>query len=274
MRESRVTGRWALNALLIAGAAAMLFPFAWTVITSITGDSTLNARTPSLIPAHPTLGSYRQLFNDMDVVRLLGNSAGLAVASTALQVGTSAMAAYAFARLDFRGKSALFVVYLGTLMIPFQVLVVPLFIEMKTLKLINTYPALLAPTIASAFGVFLIRQAIQTLPRDLDEAALIDGAGHVRIFAQIVLPNVRPALATLAIFSFLASWNSFLWPLVIVRSPKLMTLPLGLSILQGEHATAWNVVMAGSVVTIVPIVALYLFSQRHVIQSVAQSGLK
>ena len=164
--------------------------------------------------------------------------------------------------------------YLGTLMIPFQVLVVPLFIEMKTLKLMDTYAALLAPTIGSAFGVFLLRQAIQTVPRELDEAALIDGAGQFRVFAQIVLPNVKPALATLAVFSFLASWNSFLWPLVIIRSPELMTLPLALSTLQGEHTTQWNLVMAGSVITILPIVVLYLFAQRFVIQSVAQSGLK
>jgi multiple sugar transport system permease protein len=159
-------------------------------------------------------------------------------------------------------------------MVPLQVLVVPLFIEMKTFNLQDTYFALLAPTIASAFGVFLLRQAVTAVPMELDEAATIDGAGHLRIFTTIVLPLIRPALATVAVFAFMGSWNSFLWPLVVIRSPEFMTLPLGLSTLQGQFTTQWDVVMAGSVVSIVPIAIVYLLAQRHIIAGVAHTGIK
>jgi multiple sugar transport system permease protein len=184
------------------------------------------------------------------------------------------MAAYAFARLEFRGKNVIFVGYLATLMVPQQVLVVPLFIEVRQLDLVDTYAALLVPTIASGFGVFLLRQSIAVLPRELDEAAFIDGAGHIRIFVQIVLPLIRPALATYGLFAFMSSWNSFLWPLVIIRSPEFMTLPLGLASLNGEHGTQWNAIMAGSVVSVVPMLLLYVVAQKHIVQSVAQAGLK
>jgi multiple sugar transport system permease protein len=210
----------------------------------------------------------------MPMWRIVANSLVIAVASTVLQLITGSMAAYGFARLDFRGKNVAFGLYLATLMVPMQVLVVPLFIEMKTFNLQDTYFALLAPSLASAFGVFLLKQAVQSVPRELDEAATIDGASHLRIFTTIVLPLVRPALATVAVFAFMSSWNSFLWPLVVIRSPELMTLPLGLSTLQGQFTTQWDVVMAGSVVSIVPIALVYLLAQRHIIAGVAHTGLK
>jgi len=159
-------------------------------------------------------------------------------------------------------------------MVPLQVLVVPLFIEMKMLNLQDTYMALLAPSVASAFGVFLLKQAVEGVPRELDEAATLDGAGHLRIFGLIVLPLIRPALATVAVFAFMGSWNSFLWPLVVIRSPEFMTLPLGLSTLQGQFTTQWDVVMAGSVVSVVPIAIVYLLAQRHIIAGVATTGIK
>jgi multiple sugar transport system permease protein len=269
-------GRIALVVALTAGAALMLFPFVWTIVTSISGNGSVLS-TPSLIPSHVTMSGYRQLFSSaagVPIVRVMVNSIGLALVSTVLGVLSSAMAAYAFARIEFRFKNVIFLLYLATLMIPLQVLVVPLFIEMRTFHLVNTYEAVLAPTIASATGVFLIRQAILALPRDLDEAALIDGAGHVRIFFSIVLPNVRPALATFAVFAFMASWNNLLWPLVIINTPDHMTLPLALSQLHGEFSTQWNVVMAGSVLSILPIVLLYAFAQKYVVQSMATTGLK
>jgi multiple sugar transport system permease protein len=265
-------GQGLLLAALLLGACVMLFPFAWMVSTSLTAGADLS--TPSLVPADPTLDSYRRLAEALPFGRIALNSLWIAAASTALQLFTSAMAAYAFARLDFRGRQVVFLAYLATLMVPMQVLVVALFIELRTFALIDTYFALLAPTAASAFGVFLLRQAIQQVPTELDEAARIDGAGHLRIFLHVILPQIRPALATFAIFAFMASWNSFLWPLVAIRSPELMTLPVGLATLQGQYTTEWNVLMAGSVASVIPIVVLYLAAQRHVIQSVAQSGLK
>jgi len=184
------------------------------------------------------------------------------------------MAAYAFARLWFRGQNLVFLLYLGTLMVPFQVIVVPLFVEMRYANLVNTYPGLILPAIASAFGTFLLRQAFMTLPKDFDEAAFIDGASHWTVFTRIILPLSGPALATFAVFAFMASWNSFLWPLVIVNSPDLMTLPVGLASLQGRFTTAWNLVMAGATVSVIPILIVYAFAQKYVVQGFAQSGIK
>ncbi len=272
-RTRRRLRRAALYAGVGLGAAVMLFPFLWTVVTSITPRGTL-AGGPTLIVENPTMDAYRALFDAMPIWRIVANSFGVAIASTALQLVTGATAAYAFGRLQFRGKNVVFGLYLATLMIPLQVLVVPLFIQMTQLRLHDTYFALLAPSIASAFGIFLLKQAVEGVPRELDEAATIDGAGHLRIFVHVILPLVRPAMATLAVFAFMASWNSFLWPLVAIRSPELMTLPLGLATLRGQFTTQWDVVMAGSVVSIVPIALVYLLAQRHIIAGMAHTGLK
>lgn len=258
---------------VVLGAGVMLFPFLWTVITSITPDGSL-AEGPRLWVENPTLDAYRSLVDTIPIWRILLNSFAIAVAATLLQLVTGSLAAYGFSRLTFPGKNLVFGLYLATMMVPFQVLVVPLFIEMKQLDLQDTYFGLLAPTIASAFGVFLLRQAVDAVPAELDEAATIDGAGHLRIFATIVLPLIRPALATVAVFAFMNSWNSFLWPLVVIRSPELMTLPLGLATLQGQFTTRWDVVMSGSVVSIVPIALVYLAAQRHVIAGIAHTGVK
>jgi multiple sugar transport system permease protein len=260
-------------AAVVAGAVIMLFPFLWTVVTSITPEGSL-AAGPKLWVDNPTGAAYAKLLETLPMWRILFNSFWIAVVSTLLQLITGSMAAYGFARLTFKGRNIAFGLYLATLMVPMQVLVVPLFIEMKALNLQDTYMALLAPSIASAFGVFLLKQAIEGVPRELDEAATIDGAGHLRIFATIILPLIRPGLATVAVFAFMGSWNSFLWPLVVIRSPEFMTLPLGLSTLHGQFTTQWDVVMAGSVFSIVPIAIVYLLAQRHIIAGVAHSGLK
>lgn len=275
MLETRrsLRGSIGLYLLMAVAAAVMLFPFLWTVITSITADGNL-AAGPTLIVKDPTLSAYRTLLATLPMWRITLNSLVVAVVATLAQLITGSMAAYGFARLEFRGKGVIFGLYLATLMVPLQVLVVPLFIEMKTLSLQDTYFALLAPSLASAFGIFLVKQAIDGVPRELDEAATIDGGGHLRIFVTIILPLVRPALATLAIFAFMGSWNSFLWPLVVMRSPELMTLPLGLSTLHGQFTTQWNVVMAGSVLSIIPIAIIYLLAQRHIITGLAHTGIK
>ena len=263
-----------LYLLLAAGGLAMLFPFAWMVSTSLKPDLGVFATPPQLIPHPYEPGNYSRVVHVFPVWRFLVNSALVAVSSTCLQVATSAMAAYAFARLRFRGSNVLFLLYLATLMVPFQVTIVPLFIEMKYLHFVNSYPGLILPTIASAFGTFLLRQAFMTLPVELEEAAFVDGAGYWTVFTRIVLPLVRPSLATFGIFSFMASWNSFLWPFVITSSQKLMTLPVGLANLQGEHFTAWNLVMAGTTISVVPIVAVYLIAQKHIVRGFVFSGLK
>ncbi|MDQ4138377.1 MAG: carbohydrate ABC transporter permease [Actinomycetota bacterium] len=274
MAEHRtLAGRIVLQAILIAGAALMLFPFLWTIITSITPGAGLSV-TPALIPADPSLEAYARLFAERPFLQVVGNSLLLAVVTTAVQLFTSSTAAYAFSRLPFRGRGVIFTVYLATMMIPLQVLIVPLFVEVKTLGLLNTHLGALLPSFASAFGIFLLRQAVNQVPRELDEAATLDGAGHFRIFWTIVLPNIRPALATLTVFAFMGSWNSFLWPLIVLRRPELQTLPIALAGLQGQYSTQWDIVMAGSVVSVIPMLALYLFTQKYVIQGVASSGIK
>ncbi|WP_108664757.1 carbohydrate ABC transporter permease [Euzebya rosea] len=273
LRRRRQLSSIVRTALILAGALVMLFPFAWMVATSLTNESQLFG-TPRLIPDPIDATAYRRVADTFPLWRWMANSIGVAVVSTTLQVVTSAMAAYAFARFEFRGKHLLFGVYLATLMIPLQVLIVPLFIEVSRLGLQDTYVALLLPLIASPFGVFLLRQFFLGLPPEIEEAARIDGAGHWQVFTRIVLPMSKPAIATLVVFAFMAAWNSFLWPLVVINSEQLMTLPLGLSQLHGRFATEWNLVMAGSTISVIPIVALYLFTQRYVIQGVALSGLK
>ncbi|MBX9470678.1 carbohydrate ABC transporter permease [Microcella sp.] len=275
MRE-RTTSRagWiVLHIAVILGAAAMFFPFLWTFITSITPGAGFSI-TPQLWPENPSFEAYEVLFTERPFARVVLNSLMLAVITTIVQLFTSATAAYAFSRLPFRGRGVVFAVYLATMMIPLQVLVVPLFAQLKTFGLLNTYLGALLPTFASAFGIFLLRQAVNQVPRELDEAATLDGAGHFRVFFSIILPNIKPALATLTIFAFMGSWNSFLWPLIVLRSPELQTLPIALAGLQGQYTTAWDVVMAGSVISVLPMLALYIFAQKYIIQGVASSGIK
>lgn len=268
----RVAARVALYAGLAVGAVAMAFPFYWTLVTSLTGHARLTALQPW--PSAPTLDAYRTLLDTLPFLRIVGNSLWVAVLSTVVQLLTSAMAAYVFARMPFRGREALFVAYLSTMMIPQAVLVVPLFIEMRMLRLVDTPLGLLVPSLTSVFAVFLLRQAIRAIPQELEDAAVIDGAGHFRIFGTIALPLIRPILATLGVLAFMGSWNNFLWPLIIIRSPEYMTLPLGLATLRGQYTNPWEVVMAGSIVSILPLALLYLVAQRFVIQGIARTGIK
>jgi multiple sugar transport system permease protein len=263
-----------LYLLLVIGAASMLVPFLWMLSTSLKPDQYVLSMPPQLLPRPLTLASYIRLFELFPMGRMFANSVIVAVLTTLGQLFTSSMAAYAFARIRFRGSAALFLLYLATLMIPFQVIITPLFILMRYLGWINTYQGLILPGVFSAFGTFLLRQFIATIPRELDEAAFIDGASHLAVYWHIILPLTRPALATLGVFSFMASWNAFLWPLFVVRDLELMTLPVGLAVLHGRWLTQWNLVMAGAVITVVPMLLVYLLAQRHFVRGVVLSGLK
>lgn len=273
-RRRRIPRGWRLLRLvvIVLGGLAMFFPFLWMVSTSLTSDANVFAIPPKLFEFD--FSSYRRIIDGFPVNMWILNSFGIALASTALQVGTSAMAAYAFARLQFKGREVLFAAYLATLMVPFQVLVVPLFIEARYLDVLDSYTGLLLPAIAWPFGMFLFRQSFQALPRELEEAAFVDGASHWTVFRRIVLPLSRPVLATGAVLSFMGNWNAFLWPLVVISSENLMTLPLGLSTLQGRFVTQYNLVLAGATMSVLPIIAVYLFVQRYIIEGVASTGLK
>lgn len=265
---------YATWAVLGLGAIAMLLPFVWMVSTSLkTGDATF-VMPPQLIPTAPTLENYRDIFAAVPMGQFLINSIFVSATSTVLMVLNCAMAGYAFARIKFPGREIVFYAYLATLMIPQQVTLVPLFVIMIWLDWGNTYQALILPSSFGAFGTFLCRQFYLRLPREVEEAAFMDGAGYVRIFFTIGLQLARPALATLAVFAFMASWNSFLWPLIITSNQSMMTLPVGLSFLNGRYTTDWNVLMAGAVIGTLPIIAVYVFAQKYIIQGLATTGLK
>src|SRR5215472_64461 len=240
-----VMRRGILHLVLIALSLTMLFPFLWTVSAALKGDDAVLATPPQLLPVPVHWENFAAVTQIIPFGQLLFNSLFVAVVTTILQVLTCSMAAYAFARLRFRGRGPLFLVYLATLMVPAQVTYTPLFIFMRVLGLTNTYAGLILPGITSAFGVFLLRQFFLTLPRELEEAAFLDGASHFTVFRRILLPLTGPGLATLAVFAFMGAWNGFLWPLVVVKDQRLMTLPLGLATLQGQFTTEWNLVMAG-----------------------------
>lgn len=213
-------------ALLITLALTMLTPFAWMISMSLKTQAYILQSKPDLIPDTVTLDSYRELFDIMPVKQMLINSAIVTLVGTVGQVLTAAMAAYAFARMRWRGRQSLFMLYLATMMIPSQVTIIPLFILIRYLGWMNSYQALIVPSLFSAFATFLLRQFFMSIPRDLEEAAFIDGANHFTVFWQVVLPLSKPVLATLTVFGFMSLWNSYLWPLFVARREEMITLPL------------------------------------------------
>ena len=270
----KILGRGFLYILLIMGGLVMIVPFAWMISTSLKSGQYVLSMPPQLIPNPATLDSYRRIFELYPIGRMLFNSLFVAGLTTVGQLVTCSMAAYAFARLKFRGHNFVFLLYLATLMVPFQVTITPLFILMRIFGWINTYQGLILPGVFSAFGTFMLRQAFMTIPAEYEEAAYMDGASPLTIFLKIILPLSKPALATLSVFAFMGSWNSFMWPLFIVREETLMTLPVGLATLQGRWLTEWNLVMAGAVITVLPMLLLYLFAQKDLVQGYVMSGLK
>lgn len=273
MRLVRGIGQYGLMIVLIA---LMVLPFLWMLSTSLKPQQYILQAVPQLIPNPATFESYTQLAERIDLGRTAFNSAFVAVISTIGQIIIAAMAAYAFSRMRWRGRDTVFVLYLATLMIPAVVLIIPQFILVRSLGWVNSYAALIVPSLFSTFGVFLLRQSFLGLPKDFEEAAFVDGANHFVIFWRIVLPLSQPALATLAVFSFMGSWNSYLWPLFTARREEVMTLPVALATLQaGPRAlTEWNMVMAGSVVAVLPILVVYLLAQRWFVSGVISSGIK
>lgn len=269
-------GRIALFVALLLGAVFTLTPFVWMISTSLKPSNQVLSLPPQFVPQDPSLDAYRTIFRRFPMARVVANSAGVAVLSTLGQLVMCAMAGYAFARFRFRGRDTLFLLYLLTLMVPFVVTIIPLFVVVKNLGWTNHYAGLIVPGMFSAFGTFLMRQFFQGIPVELEEAATIDGAGTIRTFFTIIAPLSGPPLATLGLLSFMGSWNNFLWPLLIINDRNLMTLPVALSALQGIYPgqTQWNLIMAGAVVAVIPIVIVFLFAQRWFIEGVASSGLK
>ena len=264
----------AVNTALVVLTTLTLFPLFWMASVSLMAPGEASRFPPPLLPASPTLENYRELLGAEGIVRQAFNSLWLALAATAMSVTFNVAAGYAFAKLRFPGRERLFRTLLGALVIPAQVTMMPLFLMLKSMGLVNTYTGALVPWITGVFGIFLVRQYAQSVPDELIEAARIDGASELRILLQVVLPVIRPILATLAVLTFLASWNDFMWPLIVLSDRDMQTLPLALASLSREHVQDAELMMAGSVLTVAPVLAVFLVLQRHYMQGLLAGSVK
>lgn len=264
-------GKWWLHVILIAFAGFFLAPLIVMVGVSIVPTVAFLARDFS--PERWTLQNYLYVFEVMPFARYFFNSAFVTVSVLILQLLVSSLAAFAFARLRFVGREAIFLAYLATLMIPFPVTLIPNFLLIQRLGWYDTYLALIVPSVFSVFSTFLLRQYYRGLPLDYDEAARMDGASSLRIWWQVIVPLSTPVLATLAIFTFQGVWNDFLWPLVVTKSAEMRTIPIGLNALVGQFSTDWSPLMAGSVVALLPVLVIYLFAQNLFVRGISLSGL-
>ncbi|GAA2503959.1 carbohydrate ABC transporter permease [Winogradskya humida] len=265
--------RAGLHAVLIVASILMVLPFLWQIVTSLKTLSSATAVPPTLLP-EGHWANFGKVFELLPFGTQFLNTAITAVARTAGQVLFCSMAAYAFARLRFPGRNALFAIFLSVLMVPPQLFIIPQYQIMADLGWLNSLPALIVPGLFSAFGVFLLRQFFLGLPIELEEAARIDGAGPWRIYWSIVLPLARPGMVALAVLVLLWSWNDLFWPLVVNTDPEKMTLSAGLASLQGQYQTDYPILMAGSLLASVPVIAVFVFLQRQFIQGIAQTGIK
>jgi multiple sugar transport system permease protein len=264
-----------LHLLLIIGAIIMVVPFIWMVVTSLETTAQAFSIPPSFIPNPFVWSNYPESFTALPFNLAYLNSAIVAVTVTVFQLITCSMAAYAFARIQFPGRDILFFAFLATMMIPFQLTIIPIFLTMKQFGLLDTLLSLiLPPALFSAFGVFLLRQFILGLPLELEEAAIVDGANRWTIFWRVILPLLRAPLAALGIFTFISMWNDFFRPLIMLNTPTNFTVPLMLNQFRGQYATEWTLVMAGSVIAVLPLLIVYILLQRHIIRGIAMTGLK
>ena len=263
-----------LHGALAVGAFLAMAPMIWMVSASLMPAGAASTYPPRLFPGEVTFEHYRALFTRLDLGRYFLNSTIIAVAVTAVSLVVNSMAGYAFAKLRFRGREPIFRALSAGLVVPVQVSMLPLFLLMKELGLINTYWGVIIPGMASIFGIFLIRQYALAIPDDLLDAARIDGAGELRTYWSVVLPNIVPILATLAIWTFLSTWNDFMWPLIVLSDESRYTLPVALASLVGEHAQDTELMMAGSVLTVLPVMLVFLFLQRYYVQGIMAGSVK
>jgi multiple sugar transport system permease protein len=271
----KVWGQVLLYAVLIIGALMIVLPLVWILLTSFKTDTDAITNPASPIPNPFSIEAYQTLANGQQpILRWFLNSLAAGVLQTVLILVTASMGAYALARLEFPGKKIVFGAIVLTLFVPPVIFLIPNYLIVQNLGWLDTIWAITIPGAAGAFGIFFLRQFFINLPPEIEEAARLDGAGDVRIFAQIILPLSRPAIATLAVLSFLSNWNDFLWPVYVLLSPEHQTLQPGLAVLQGAYSTHYGIVMAGAVVASVPVLILFTIAQRHIVESVAASGLK
>lgn len=269
-----IIGKTVAYTILSIGGLIMLIPFIWMLSTSLKAAGDVFVFPPKWIPSPILWRNYIDAWNAVPFNRFFINSIFVSVSVTFGQVATSCLAAYAFARLNFFGRDKLFLGYLATMMVPGQVTMIPVFIVLKKLNWIDTYQALILPGIFSAYGTFMLRQFFMTIPKDLIDAAKIDGCSQVGTLARIVVPLSTPAIATLATFTFLGVWNDFMWPLIVTNSMEMKTLPVGLASFQGLYTTDWTLLMAASTIVLIPVIIVYIFNQRFFTRGIVLSGIK
>ncbi|MDQ6739334.1 MAG: carbohydrate ABC transporter permease [Actinomycetota bacterium] len=266
--------RAVLFLILAAVAVAMVFPFVWMVLTALKPERNIVTFPPRLWPPIWTLENFTNIWQRVPFGRFFLNSVLFAGGVTIVSLFLDSLTAYALARLRFPGRDLIFLIVLIALMIPFQVMFIPLFVTVHDFGLLNTYAGLIIPRATNAFGIFMLRQFFLTLPRELDEAARIDGAGEFYIYSRLILPLSVPGLATLAVFHFMYNWNDFLWPLLITSSTDMRTLPAGLALFMGQHVVEYGVIMAGATLALAPLFVAFLFAQKYFVAGIALSGIK
>lgn len=271
-RHRRLPGRWILLAVGMLLALLTVFPLVWMVMGSLKTPEEVNS--PSLIPSTVTMENYVYVFSQVPFARYLFNSFFISAAVTVLALWFHSMAAYALARLDFPGRERIFLAIFATMLVSAPVTIIPTFIIVRTLGMVDNYAGLIVPAIFNAFGIFLLRQFYISLPGELEEAALVDGASYWKIYWRIVLPLSRPILSALAVFFFLANWNSFVWPMTVTSDPNLRVVQLGIQSFQQQYAADWNYILAASTVAALPTLAIFFVFQKQIVASIKTSGLK
>jgi len=269
--------RWGtllLYAVLAVASALALLPMIWMISASLMPAGAANTYPPHLFPQHPTLEHYRTLFTRLNLARYLLNSMIVATTVTLVSLLINSMAGYAFAKLRFRYRDRVFRFLTLGLVIPVQVSMLPLFLLLREMGLINTYAGVIIPGLASIFGIFLIRQYAASIPDDLIDAARIDGASEFRIYWSVIVPVIKPILATLAIWTFLSTWNDFMWPLIVLNDESMYTLPVALANLSGERVQDTELMMAGSVLTVMPVLLVFLILQRYYVEGITAGSVK
>lgn len=268
-------GRVLLHTVLVIGAIIMIGPFIWMVLSSLKQFSQVFLIPPKWIPDPWEWGNYKRSWEALPFGRAYVNSFYIALVSVTIKLITCSMAAYAFAKIRFPLREPIFVLFLATMMVPHQVTIIPLYLMMKGLGWLDTHLALIVPaSLLDAFGVFLLRQFIKSIPDELEEASIVDGANRWTIYSRIIIPLIRPALAALAIFTFLGMWNSFFGPLIFLNSPDQFTVPLLLNLFRGMYITDWTLMMAGSAIAVIPVLFVYILGQRYIIEGVTLTGIK
>jgi len=252
----------------------MLLPLGWMIDSSFKGMDEIFHYPPTIVPAKPILSNYTDLFKQFPFGRNLFNSAYIAITYTLLAIFFCSLGGFSFAKYEFPGKEILFSILLGSMLIPFEVTMVPLYVMFRRIGWIDSHLGLVIPGVANAFGIFFMRQYAATIPNDLLDSARIDGCSEFRIFLQIIIPIIRPAMASLGIIFFMSSWNNFLWPLIVLKSPQMLTAPVALRSLQGALFTPYNLIMAGSVLTTLPLLVIFLILQRQFISGIVSGALK